>query len=428
MPTLTEQLRAAGLRPATAKKAVEPPQPLQPDAPVEMYHPGLDESPLSAGASELGRTAKEAAIGVARSPLDLLKGLLGLPGQVVSGLFGKEGLPALIKDPSLLGETGAAVKSGVTALGDNPRDAGSMLGQLLIGKLAGPTVAGAVGEAAAPVYEGVTRNVGKGVSAVGRGAEAVGKATKHPVVTTATGGAPYAAEFLGKGAQKLGDSLQGLAERSLDARSPQTVNRPGLRAPSREVSGSSYSEPVETGSRTSPNISGYEPPAKTPGELSMEDALGKDRTTGSFEEGPGGLSSLADQSPLKNASIEAISNDLEGAYNTRRTPALPSAEDFAYEGTTSGRPGELTAPRQTIGEIQGPMEMGDVPVSRSKMPASIDAILGDESPAGHPAFENSEAATSDWMDQLSTHDNPAPDAKAAAHAKFLEQLLGSIQR
>ncbi len=77
---------------------------------------------------------------------------------------------------------------------------------------------------------------------------------------------------------------------------------------------------------------------KTPSmfqRMKDEGAFQGDRTTGHFEEGPGGLSSLADLSKMKRAPAGAIFNDMEEAYGhgfrpTRVKPwqeiTLPDAE------------------------------------------------------------------------------------------------------
>lgn len=187
--------------------------PPQAPAGAERYQPGLGDDYGSAFLGELARTGKEAALGVARSPWDMLKGVLGLPGQVVKGLT--QDLPTLLKDPSLLKEAPTAVAQGVKDLGDNPREAGSLLGQMLLA----PKLP-AAGETALARGPGI---VGRGMAKVGRGVEATGTSLAgNGLVRTALGGyaagpvgaagaaiAPKALELAGKGLQRGGKVLEG---------------------------------------------------------------------------------------------------------------------------------------------------------------------------------------------------------------------------
>lgn len=117
-----------------------------------------------AAGKELARTAGETAVGLARSPIDMLKGLLGLPGQVVEGA---KQIGNLAADPSLLLESGRAAKMGIDYIGEHPREGGSLIGQMLL--------APKVPEAAKFVAEKGPPAIGNTMSAVGRGSEALGK-------------------------------------------------------------------------------------------------------------------------------------------------------------------------------------------------------------------------------------------------------------
>lgn len=162
-----------------------------------MYHPGLGDTPESARNEELMRTAKEAGIGLLRSPYDLVKGMFNTVAHPIDAVSG-------------MAHTVAHPLDTIKAIGDDPRAGGSMLGQLLLA----PKVP-AITDAAPGV-------IGRGISAVGRGAEAVGGS-----VPARTAGAlaglgsalhgnltgmaealiPPALEYGGKGLQATGDAI-----------------------------------------------------------------------------------------------------------------------------------------------------------------------------------------------------------------------------
>lgn len=180
-------------------------QPLQPsDTAPAMHHPGLSESPVDAELGELGRTAKEAGIGLLRSPLDMAEGLYNTVRHPLDTLVG-------------MGKAVAHPVDTVKAIGDDPRMGGSLLGQLLLA----PKLPG-MAETAAAEGPGV---VGRGVGAVGRGMEAVG--TSAPAKAAggfgameaalrldpkglAIAAAPKALELGGRGLQSVGRSIEGL--------------------------------------------------------------------------------------------------------------------------------------------------------------------------------------------------------------------------
>ncbi len=179
------------------------------------FRPNLNASWLSDSARYAGSELK----GAAHSPIDALKGLLGLPGAVVSGAG------ELIKDPSLLLEAPQMVAD----IAQRPEELGSMLGQAVVGK-AVPGVARFAADRAPGI-------VGNTISAAGRGAEAVGGS--KPVKALAKFGpleamvrgdwkglaatvAPQVLEYGGQKFQSLGNtisnidipaSLQGLLRR-----------------------------------------------------------------------------------------------------------------------------------------------------------------------------------------------------------------------
>ena len=172
----------------------------------------LDDTPGmfgSAGRRELLRTGKEAAIGLARSPLDAVKGLFGMVAHPIDAVTN-------------LASSVAHPLDTIEALGDDPRAAGSLLGQVLMGRMAGPKV-GAVARSSAPALAEGAATVGRGVGAVGRGMEAVGASAPAKHLASwggveaamamdpkglALAAAPTALKYGGKGVQAAGRLLE----------------------------------------------------------------------------------------------------------------------------------------------------------------------------------------------------------------------------
>lgn len=199
------------------------------DTSVPMYHPRSADTPTTAAIGELARTGKEAAIGLARSPWDLVKNTLGMVAHPINTI---ENTAHAIAHPI----------DTAKALGDDPRAAGSLLGQLLIA----PKMPG-MAETAATEGPSV---VGRGLGTVGRGMEAASNAvldskggiplgmtaagtafSGHPIAAAAEIGLPLAAKYGGKGLQAAGRSLEGLkraAAPSLEAAVKPDVNWSGV--------------------------------------------------------------------------------------------------------------------------------------------------------------------------------------------------------
>ena len=215
MPDRIQRNRTTGEYRIQTETGWQPYMPPEAANQPEMYHPRLGDDPTSAAMGELLRTGKEAAIGVARSPLDVAKGLYEL---VTSPVESARNISQAATHPGEI----------LKALADNPREAGSALGQLLLTGKFGPKIPGAVGKIPA------------GVSAAGRGVERAGTAlakTKvggfgvpglgaldailgaHPGRGLAIAATPYALKYGGKGIQAMGSGLERLKE----ALTPTTV-------------------------------------------------------------------------------------------------------------------------------------------------------------------------------------------------------------
>lgn len=209
MPSFTEweARRRGGVAPQGAPDPVQSAaheDDLTPGPLGEMRHATSGDDYTSAFMGELGRTGKEAAIGLARSPIDLVKGVANTVRHPLDTLMG-------------IGHTAAHPVEAVTELAKHPRDAGSLLGQMLLA----PKVPGAANTALA---EGPSL-AGRAIGAVGRGAEAVGTsramkaAGKFGVMESALrmdpkgmalAAAPAVLEHGGKLMQRGGAALEGL--------------------------------------------------------------------------------------------------------------------------------------------------------------------------------------------------------------------------
>lgn len=171
----------------------------------ERYHATSADDYTSAAEGELLRTAKEAGMGLLRSPVDLVKNTYNSVRHPLDTLMG-------------IGHAVANPEETVTNLAAHPREAGSLLGQTLLG----PRVPGAANAALA---EGPSI-AGRAISAVGRGAEALGTSklvkrggtfgalgelmTGHPGTAAVTAVVPPALEYGGKGLQSLGSAMEGM--------------------------------------------------------------------------------------------------------------------------------------------------------------------------------------------------------------------------
>lgn len=158
---------------APARQDYTPSAHTQPSPYGKAYQASPNDSPETARSNELERTALAFGKGVAHSPVDLLKGVLGIPQQIAEGYT--SAIPTLLKDPSLLKEAPAAAVQTVKDIGADPEAGGSLAGQLALGK-AGPKPALAGLETALRVAPDV---VGAPLEALGRGSEALG--TSRPM-------------------------------------------------------------------------------------------------------------------------------------------------------------------------------------------------------------------------------------------------------
>ena len=243
-----------------------PAEPTQP----EMYHPGLADTPLEAGASELLRTGKEAALGLARSPWDLLKNTLGLVAHPVESM---KGMAHAVSNP----------RETIQQLGDNPREAGSALGQLLLGRYAVPALApkvpgtlSAVGGRAEALGSALAETKLGGLGLPGLGAaEAI---FRSDPMGAAVAAAPYALKYGGRGLQRTGAALEGLKRGATVAEEAEPAAvapraRVSREAPYRAEPSAPLEPPPE------PELSVIEPtspePQVAPGAADVDELLGQ---------------------------------------------------------------------------------------------------------------------------------------------------------
>lgn len=184
------------------------------DTSVPMYHPGLNESPSSAALSELERTAGEATAGLAHSPWDLVKNTVGMVAHPIDAL---ENTAHAIIHPV----------DTVKALGDDPRAAGSLLGQIVLGHAAIPPL---VDAATAENLGGATRAIGSGMETAGK--SKLAKLAQYGGVYRAANGSPMGAamavapevlKYGGRGLQNLGDTIEGLKSAAVETPKPNSV-------------------------------------------------------------------------------------------------------------------------------------------------------------------------------------------------------------
>ena len=204
MPDRIQRNRTPGEYRIQTETGWQPYTPM-PEGTPERYLPGETDTPASAFLGELGRTGKEAAIGVARSPLDIAKGLYEL---ITSPVQSARNIGQAVTHP------GAVLK----ALADNPREAGSALGQILLTGKFGPKIPGMVGK----VPEAVSA-AGRGVERAGTaladlkvggtklsGAGMLGAAMTGNIPGALAAASPYALKAGGKGLQAVGGGLERL--------------------------------------------------------------------------------------------------------------------------------------------------------------------------------------------------------------------------
>lgn len=279
------------------------------------------------------------------------------------------------------------IGGSVPLIGPAGVDAGEKIGE--------GDIAGGAGELAGIASGALVPKVASespgAISAVGRGAESLGGKLKkaggvsvggvhvpistlglaeavmrHDPVGLGVAAAPYALEYGGKGLQKLGGSLESLrsmgeepaAAGSWDPAGPATRAKAQAAQQAARESASGV-EPADFGEVDVTHRGGTMSPVE---QFYADNPMGEGRTTGSFEEGPGGLSSLADKSRYKNnPNSLSILNDIADDYGHGLRPdktfgtGTTVPEDFSFEGESTGVPGEFppgpSAPGFDLGEI-----------------------------------------------------------------------------
>jgi hypothetical protein len=344
-----------------------------------------------------------AAKGLARSPIDLVKGLLNLPAQVVHGL-GVD-LPALIADPSLVTEIPQAAKDAVEFANTHPDEMGSLLGQSLLA----PKVPGA---ANAALRHGPTA-VGRTMSAVGRGAEAVGTskiakmaskfgpmeaALRMDPYGIAVAAAPKVLEVGGKALQKGGAALEGLdlaykgkvpfaREAGPEVVDPADVMREKV-AGAREDVSAGFSRPVASklnGLKSSAtDISHPTADVVSPGELFPYQ---RDAIRGLEDTAKGDRAWSQDLSAQPEGVTPPPAQDLSGSLaelsNAVRRSKLSPIEKFYEDDPQSRGVGGQIAPGRMTGQwTEGQGGLSDIAAgrfTRHPMPPPSEGGLGVES-------------------------------------------------
>ncbi len=379
---------------------------------VTRAHAQLDDTPGmfgSAGRRELLRTGKEAGIGLLKSPIDAVKGLFGMVAHPIDSATN---LASAVTHPL----------DTIEALGDDPRAAGSMLGQVLMGKLV-PGNLGTIGEVAGDASKIAARGVaglGRGAGAVGRGLETV--AASAPAKHLATWGgveaamrmdpkglmvaaAPAALKYGGKGLQAAGrvmerapsamDSLMGSGSALEEA---AAARQAGFR------SGMTPAEPMTPWS-----------PFEAGAESAAEDATAA-VTKPHVRLGPGGAHEPLPYGPGESARPGYRSQAGRSIPTTAELDAeYPVGSGAAYDPLMAGRRRmaeerwglrpESPPPYDILREKMGRVRLGDPPSMQSlESGGSLDELTESLAPA-EPVF-----------------------GRDAFNAKFRQQLMESLAR
>ena len=166
----------------------------KPSAPApEMYHPGLSDTPTSAFAKEVARTAGKTAKGIAESPLDVLRGLMGLGGAVMHPVDTAKGIGSAVYNA--VQHPIDTVTNAVKAASD-PETGGRMIGNLLLNEVI-PRGIGAAGRTVAGAPVVVQKALG------GVGGAAVGARFGHPYIGFGLG-TKYGGDVVGAVAEQAG--------------------------------------------------------------------------------------------------------------------------------------------------------------------------------------------------------------------------------
>jgi len=428
-------------------------------------------------------------LGAARSPLDALKGLLQLPGAVVKGWT--EDIPTLLRDPSLLKELPGVAADAATSVAMHPEELGSLLGQAVIGK-AVPTVvpkvgpaltrAGGLVESAAGdiANQGLLKGLSKAVAAptIEKGGQLLQRAGKALE--------PMAAE---RPVAKIptGPRTRYLGSKEVPYRLPSEM--PTVDPYSPNISGFDPAAPASDIAMGGP----YEPPgprwfsaaAQQGTEASPVDVL-QQRTLPAGPQprglltagqeprgllGPGrvftGPNSLAEADLLDRWRALKVGEEQAARAAARQGPAfgpqtfeasLPDVRDFSFEGQANLRPGEFApgpaAPGFEVGEpspftyhgtadmnaaptgapgfeIQPPMAMRDVPVSRatltnnlrSRAIQNMQRALRESQPAAEPSGALSPELRQAFVDEANAAFEPPALTKAQV-AEVLKRAKG----
>lgn len=345
MPTISEQLRAAG---------VLPPEPQKPQAPKDER--GILErffSPIlpSTTASDYWEGPKY----VAQHPLDSLSLLGG----------------AVAKDPAGVVPVVGQVKHGIEDIGKG--DYAGAGGNALMAVLSLLPFMRKANVSAAGIGESLAGGAGKALNAVGEGADVAASGLNHPLIGAKV---PYAAAKVGgAAARKVGSALEGMAERSYEARTPDAWLGKGNVRPkrvSKEVPGGTYSEsPVD---RYMPNKSAdvldSVPPAEDLLPTSNEPSFNpRNRATAEAENlqngasyGNGHVMQEPKPTELLDMAMEGIDPQSTGTYTSLEGgygAVVP--DDFTFEA------GNPDVPGLTIGDDLGSIDgvMSPLPETRT---------------------------------------------------------------
>jgi hypothetical protein len=320
-----------------------------------MFHPGLGDTPLTAAAQELARTGGQTLKGLLRSPLDLASNAISTVAHPIDAI---KGVAQAVTHPGDV----------VNAIGADPSLGGSMIGQLLMGKML-PGKATDIADVA-----------GRGIGATGRGLEA---AATSPVAKTmghygaleaglrldpwgaVVAAAPKGVELAGQGLQKVGKSLRGLKQATSAAPEAAASTTGGLSAADeaalvkRGISPEAIATIKAKLTAPAPTVS----PVRSPksGLVSAPEHAGAELNNA----GTGSSNALIDRSPEEIRSLLANAKTPEEVafYTRANTQAqLLKRQGYATPGTSSPLGGLQTAVKPKFSDLPTNSVKPDSPV------------------------------------------------------------------
>src|ERR1035437_10580212 len=399
-----------------------------------MFHPGLGDTPLTAAAQELARTAGQTLKGLLPSTLDLASNAISTVAHPIDAI---KGVAQAVTHPGDV----------VNAIGADPSLGGSMIGQLLMGKML-PGKATDIADVA-----------GRGIGATGRGLEA---AATSPVAKTmghygaleaglrldswgaVVAAAPKGVELAGEGLQKVGKSLRGLKQATSAAPEAAASTTGGLSAADeaalvkRGISPEAIATIKAKLTAPAPTVS----PVRSPksGLVIAPEHAGAELNNA----GTGSSNALIDRSPEEIRSLLANAKTPEEVafYTRANTQAqLLKRQGYATPGTSSPLGGLQTAVKPKFSDLPTNSVKPDSPVQdlfgyqkdavQAKIQALRDAVPSASAPpsdlmSAYLKSDTSGRVGNFEMDGVQYHEAPG-GSSVSTPSSFHDQLVASAK-